>query len=58
MTPKDKPDVIEFLTKFFFRDEPLNIETGITMDYINGNYILCEFFFKLKKKLLFFISFR
>lgn len=36
ITPIDKRDVIDFLTRFFFIDEPLNIETGMNLDYING----------------------
>lgn len=36
ITTKDKPEVIDFLSRFFFRDEPLNIETGMDLDYING----------------------
>lgn len=34
--PSDTPEVINFLNRFFFRDEPLNIETGMDLDYING----------------------
>ncbi|KAL0266722.1 UNVERIFIED_CONTAM: hypothetical protein PYX00_009190 [Menopon gallinae] len=30
---EDIPEVIDFLSRFFFRDEPLNIETGMDLDY-------------------------
>lgn len=40
ITSQDKKAVIDFLTRFFFRDEPLNIETGMNLDYINGTFYL------------------
>lgn len=51
ITPEDVPKVIDFLSRFFFRDEPLNIETGMDLDYINGTVdIQWDFFLSLNEE--------